>query len=157
MSLDFQPAYRREIGAGNETRTRDPNLGKVVLYQLSYSRSVFARGVAPSTAAYSTHSVFGVNTFFTSFCFIGSCGHFLHNPPTGRYPLGSKCAAAAPAKEEGKLIAAGVGFDGLAVDPDLRSRCRLPGATRRPRPIRSGPRLRSGSLRCPASGWSCPW
>ena len=28
-----------EIGAGNEIRTRDPNLGKVVLYQLSYSRS----------------------------------------------------------------------------------------------------------------------
>src|SRR5690606_2217032 len=27
-----------ESGAGNETRTRDPNLGKVVLYQLSYSR-----------------------------------------------------------------------------------------------------------------------
>ena len=29
-----------ESGAGNETRTRDPNLGKVVLYQLSYSRRV---------------------------------------------------------------------------------------------------------------------
>ncbi len=29
-----------EFGAGNETRTRDPNLGKVVLYQLSYSRLV---------------------------------------------------------------------------------------------------------------------
>ncbi len=29
---------RCEIGAGNETRTRDPDLGKVVLYQLSYSR-----------------------------------------------------------------------------------------------------------------------
>ena len=28
----------REPGAGNETRTRDPDLGKVVLYQLSYSR-----------------------------------------------------------------------------------------------------------------------
>ena len=28
--------YQRE--AGNGTRTRDPNLGKVVLYQLSYSR-----------------------------------------------------------------------------------------------------------------------
>ena len=28
------------IGAGNETRTRDPNLGKVVLYQLSYSRHI---------------------------------------------------------------------------------------------------------------------
>ena len=27
-------------GAGNETRTRDPNLGKVVLYQLSYSRRI---------------------------------------------------------------------------------------------------------------------
>ena len=25
-------------GAGNEIRTRDPDLGKVVLYQLSYSR-----------------------------------------------------------------------------------------------------------------------
>ena len=25
-------------GAGNGTRTRDPDLGKVVLYQLSYSR-----------------------------------------------------------------------------------------------------------------------
>ncbi len=29
-----------EIGAGNETRTRDPDLGKVVLYQLSYSRKI---------------------------------------------------------------------------------------------------------------------
>ena len=28
------------FGAGNETRTRDPDLGKVVLYQLSYSRNV---------------------------------------------------------------------------------------------------------------------
>ena len=26
------------LGAGNGTRTRDPDLGKVVLYQLSYSR-----------------------------------------------------------------------------------------------------------------------
>ena len=26
-------------GAENETRTRDPNLGKVVLYQLSYFRN----------------------------------------------------------------------------------------------------------------------
>ncbi len=29
------------FGAGNEIRTRDPNLGKVVLYQLSYSRNTF--------------------------------------------------------------------------------------------------------------------
>src|SRR5687767_6962542 len=31
----FSPAAEK---AGNGTRTRDPNLGKVVLYQLSYSR-----------------------------------------------------------------------------------------------------------------------
>lgn len=31
---------KRKFGAGNETRTRDPDLGKVVLYQLSYSRKV---------------------------------------------------------------------------------------------------------------------
>ena len=29
------------LGAENETRTRDPNLGKVVLYQLSYFRKIF--------------------------------------------------------------------------------------------------------------------
>ncbi len=29
---------KTQSGAGNETRTRDPDLGKVVLYQLSYSR-----------------------------------------------------------------------------------------------------------------------
>ena len=31
-------AKLKKTGAGNETRTRDPDLGKVVLYQLSYSR-----------------------------------------------------------------------------------------------------------------------
>ena len=34
------------LGAENETRTRDPNLGKVVLYQLSYFRNNF-RTVRP--------------------------------------------------------------------------------------------------------------
>ena len=29
---------RHPFGAENETRTRDPDLGKVVLYQLSYFR-----------------------------------------------------------------------------------------------------------------------
>ena len=28
------------LGAGNESRTRDLNLGKVALYQLSYSRTL---------------------------------------------------------------------------------------------------------------------
>ena len=34
-------------GAGNETRTRDPDLGKVVLYQLSYSRKTDAESGVP--------------------------------------------------------------------------------------------------------------
>ena len=32
---------KREKRAENETRTRDPNLGKVMLYQLSYFRRSF--------------------------------------------------------------------------------------------------------------------
>ena len=35
--------------AGNGTRTRDPNLGKVVLYQLSYSRE--SRRIVPAGPA----------------------------------------------------------------------------------------------------------
>ncbi len=46
MSLKF--------GAGNETRTRDPNLGKVMLYQLSYSRV--------STGCDSTENKYPVNS-----------------------------------------------------------------------------------------------
>ena len=40
-------------GAGNESRTRDLNLGKVALYQLSYSRNVLeARlGIEPGYTA----------------------------------------------------------------------------------------------------------
>ena len=34
----FSEIHFLMLGAGNETRTRDPDLGKVVLYQLSYSR-----------------------------------------------------------------------------------------------------------------------
>ena len=36
----YQLSYFRKSGAENETRTRDPDLGKVVLYQLSYFRLV---------------------------------------------------------------------------------------------------------------------
>ena len=32
-------------GAGNEARTRDLNLGKVALYQLSYSRNKFRKDI----------------------------------------------------------------------------------------------------------------
>ena len=43
-----------QIGAGNEARTRDPDLGKVVLYQLSYSRLIFVFRTATALAAF-TH------------------------------------------------------------------------------------------------------
>ncbi len=33
------PFCRPDIGAGNGVRTRDPKLGKLVLCQLSYTRS----------------------------------------------------------------------------------------------------------------------
>ena len=34
------PQQCEAFGAENETRTRDPDLGKVVLYQLSYFRKI---------------------------------------------------------------------------------------------------------------------
>ena len=45
-ALDCRPPPR----AGNGTRTRDPNLGKVVLYQLSYSREADDFSVLPVSA-----------------------------------------------------------------------------------------------------------
>ena len=39
----FSEIHFLMLGAGNETRTRDPDLGKVVLYQLSYSRVLVMR------------------------------------------------------------------------------------------------------------------
>ena len=36
---NWEVAWETMIGARNGTRTRDPELGKLVLYQLSYSRS----------------------------------------------------------------------------------------------------------------------
>jgi hypothetical protein len=41
-----KPGHASHLRAGNGTRTRDPNLGKVVLYQLSYSREA-VRILAP--------------------------------------------------------------------------------------------------------------
>ena len=42
--------------AGNGTRTRDPNLGKVVLYQLSYSRMGRAPIVPPGARISNTEA-----------------------------------------------------------------------------------------------------
>ena len=39
MAMTAVRAFDEIAGAGNETRTRDLNLGKVALYQLSYSRT----------------------------------------------------------------------------------------------------------------------
>src|SRR5262247_2313342 len=35
---------RKKIGAGNGTRTRDPKLGRLALYHLSYSRKIGGEG-----------------------------------------------------------------------------------------------------------------
>ena len=53
--------HQRKNGAENETRTRDPHLGKVMLYQLSYFRNFICqhkqkkmatrRGLEPLTSA----------------------------------------------------------------------------------------------------------
>ena len=48
----YQTAPPRDVflwRAGNGTRTRDPNLGKVVLYQLSYSRLARMQIVVPGS------------------------------------------------------------------------------------------------------------
>ena len=45
---NHSPAY----GAGNEARTRDLNLGKVALYQLSYSRMGTAYFLLPTSFSY---------------------------------------------------------------------------------------------------------
>ena len=48
------PHFCEAFGAENETRTRDPDLGKVVLYQLSYfrrmSKTVFVERDCKDTA-----------------------------------------------------------------------------------------------------------
>ena len=45
------------FGAENETRTRDPNLGKVVLYQLSYFR-IFPKWDCKGTNFFETSKLF---------------------------------------------------------------------------------------------------
>ena len=45
---------KKEFGAGDESRTRDLNLGKVALYQLSYSRVAWDTSVNPDVRDSST-------------------------------------------------------------------------------------------------------
>ena len=50
--------------AGNGTRTRDPNLGKVVLYQLSYSRTSTRRRSHLPTSYHPTYRSATTVTYF---------------------------------------------------------------------------------------------
>ena len=61
----FKSAFLLTIGAENETRTRDPNLGKVVLYQLSYFR-IFPERDCKGTKIFFTSKFF--RTFFQKIC-----------------------------------------------------------------------------------------
>ena len=55
-------------GAENGTRTRDPNLGKVVLYQLSYFRNKnLNKGASLSIAGAKVHIIFEVTKLFCAF------------------------------------------------------------------------------------------
>ena len=56
---------KREKRAENETRTRDPNLGKVMLYQLSYFR-IFSFAVAKVGIFRKPANI--LHTFFTEIC-----------------------------------------------------------------------------------------
>ena len=61
------------FGAENETRTRDPNLGKVMLYQLSYFR------IFPEWDCKGTHN-FGTSKFFCNF-FQKTCNFVAKSAP----------------------------------------------------------------------------
>ena len=60
------------VGAKNGTRTRDPDLGKVVLYQLSYFRVVFRiRKGVPSFCVCKVNPNFSYLQIFDKFLYAG--------------------------------------------------------------------------------------
>ena len=81
------------FGAENDTRTRDPNLGKVMLYQLSYFRvyPFFSFGIAKVRRIFKLPNFFDKNfkfsskiCFFAPFC--GSESLFRHLYPVNFHP-----------------------------------------------------------------------
>ena len=54
-------------GAENGTRTRDPNLGKVVLYQLSYFRNFILLKVHSPECGCKGNAFFGTDKLFGDF------------------------------------------------------------------------------------------
>ena len=73
---------KQKIGAGNESRTRDLNLGKVALYQLSYSRFVFAKS---KEAAIIATSVFVSSRFVKLFEFVPCHFQVVTHGPNGEH------------------------------------------------------------------------
>jgi hypothetical protein len=68
--MQKSPVHRPGIshdGADDEIRTRDPHLGKVMLYQLSHVRSIWKStgGSAPGQHAYTGSGTFGVRATTT--------------------------------------------------------------------------------------------
>ena len=57
------------FGAGNEIRTRDPDLGKVVLYQLSYSRK---KGTSFEVVRILQKSWINATTYYAFFTITGA-------------------------------------------------------------------------------------
>ena len=60
----FKSAFLLTLGAENETRTRDPNLGKVVLYQLSYFRVWDCKGTKDFINSKSFCTFFAIIPYF---------------------------------------------------------------------------------------------
>ena len=87
------------FGAENETRTRDPNLGKVMLYQLSYFR------VSLKWDCKGTH-YFGTSKFFCNFfkksVVVRDSASFPNGPniiiplPLPNRPASSRCRSSVP-------------------------------------------------------------
>ena len=70
----FLGAFNRLLcGAENGTRTRDPNLGKVVLYQLSYFRMFFLNGLFFKTCQRISLSVASVLCFGVGYAVNNVC------------------------------------------------------------------------------------
>ena len=80
MANSDVPLFCSINGAENGTRTRDPNLGKVVLYQLSYFRIFFDVNRQPLSIADAKVMLFSELTNFLGI-FFRKKYHFIENRP----------------------------------------------------------------------------
>ena len=101
--------FTARSGAGNETRTRDPDLGKVVLYQLSYSRIIVFQSAAALTAlAQLNYLIQNICYFYSSVPVVNSSpvrgAHYTRNPSRRKRCKAKFCALRAFAVLIGKLL-----------------------------------------------------